>query len=117
MPARRLLFSRGITPRVVALLMAMTMVAVGIGLPPIPVDGLALDSEDQSSDSIPCEESSSESAEDEEVSAGKHSPLLAATFRVEGPSGPGLRLVESCSRLSRGLLLGAPLIRGPPVAA
>ena len=114
MLARRPLFSTRFTPRLVALVMAMGMLAVGFGLPPVPVDGVVVDAAEQSSDSVPCEETSSESAEDEEVSSGKHAVVLSATLTVDGPADLGLRAVESVPRLEPGILCGASLIRGPP---
>ena len=115
MPARCPLLSTRFSPRLVALLMAMGMVVVGFGLPPVPVDGVVVGAEEQPTDSFPCEETSPELAEDEEVSSGKHAAVSVATLTVDQPANLGLRVVESVPRLQPGFLCGASLIRGPPV--
>ena len=117
MSALRFLTSRWFSPRVVAPLMAMAMIAAGIGFPPVIQAGSSIDTDEQQSDSQPCEESPEESAEDEESSAGKHASILGVALPPARPTVVGFGDCGSSFRLHAGPLASAAPIRGPPAAA
>lgn len=117
MSAPRFLNLRGFSPRVVAFLMAMAMIAAGIGFPTATPAASAVESDDQRSDSQPCEESPEESSEDEESSAGKHTAILGVSFAIDPSAAIGYGVVAPSSRQHAGPLASATPIRGPPSAA
>ncbi len=117
MSALRFLTSRGLSPRAVALLMAMAMIAAGIGFPPVTAAGSVINPDDRQSDSQPCEESPEESAEDEESSSGKHAGVLGISLPLAPPAVIGFGVFAPACRLHAGPLASAAPIRGPPAAA
>lgn len=118
MSALRFLTMRGFSPRAVALLMAMAMIAAGIGFPPVSLAGAAVASaDDQQPDSQPCEESPEESTEDEESSAGKHAAVLGCSLSLDPPAVASPGVASWSPWLPGGLLASAAPIRGPPASA
>ncbi|MFM1902139.1 MAG: hypothetical protein RLZZ440_39 [Planctomycetota bacterium] len=118
MSLTRFLFCRGCSPRVVAFLVAMAVIAAGVGFPPVSLAdaAVAVDDEHQP-DSQPCEESPDESLEDEESSAGKHSAVLGCELAIAPPVRTGYGVEAFSSRLPAGPRGSSMPIRGPPAAA
>jgi len=117
MSRSRTLTLPGLLPRAIAVLVAMSMVAEGFGLPPVPVPGLTIPSDDDPADSQPCEESPDESPEDEESSAGKHPAALGCGIAIAPPAVVAYGVFAPSSRLHAGPLDSSAPIRGPPAAA
>jgi ABC-type glycerol-3-phosphate transport system substrate-binding protein len=118
MSASRFLTLRGCSSRVIALLVALAMIAAGIGFPPVlTADTAASASDDHHSDSPPCEEPADESAEDQETSAGKHAAIVGVAFSLSPPALQRRSLAEAAAQLPADTLLGFPSIRGPPGSA
>jgi len=117
MSRSRNLILPGLLPRAIAVLVALSIVADGFGLPPVPASGLAIPSDDDPADSQPCEESPDESAEDEESSAGKHSAALGCGIAIAPPAVVAFGVFALSSRLHAGPLDSSAPIRGPPAAA
>ncbi len=118
MSALRFLTKRGFSSRAIALLMAMAMIAAGIGFPPASLAGTVVASaDDQQPDSQPCEESPEESAEDEESSAGKHAAVLGYSLALDPATLASHGVAWFSSWFPAGFLASSTPIRGPPAAA
>ena len=116
MSATRFLTARGYSPRVIALLVGVAVIASGIGFPHVSPAGGTVAADDERSDSQPCEEPQDESVEDEEASSGKHAAVIGAAVVLDSPLFRCPGSIEPSALFPGGLLSAAQPIRGPPQA-
>lgn len=118
MSAPRLFPLLGGLPRAaIVLFLAATMITAGIGSRPVLFGETSLASDDQRTDSPPCEEPQEDSSEDEENAAEKHAAVVGAAFSIEPPVACRAAHPDARGPAAHATALGIAPIRGPPAVA
>jgi hypothetical protein len=111
-----LISHRGCPQAAVVLLLIAALIGGGLEIRPVPAGGCSIATDDHAPDPQPREESSDESAEDDDRESTKH-PVLGSTIPFDCPAPRGCKLCDGPARLAAAIRLGAAPIRGPPSRA
>ena len=111
-----LLSRRGFPPAAIVLLLIAAMIGGGLDNGPVPAGGCSIATDDHAPAPQPCEESSDESAEDDDRESTKHA-VLGSAIPLDCPAPRGRKTCDCSARLAAAIRLGAAPIRGPPSLA